>query len=197
MVVTRRALAASGCRQVKLKCEHARSPGRRSNHGSDAFRQTLNAVLYFCRRERAEWEPEEPLSAAVWEEREAIGEIEAPGGRLFADLARMHTLGQRDRDEEASIRTRRAGLWHVPVEPRKARIQARRIQLLQALDLRRQKSSPAPFGCDSLRDIARRDVRILGRLGEVLEERRFADHESSADAGSYELGKRTHMHRAC
>ena len=74
-----------------------------------------------------------------------------------------HAFGQRQRDEEPAVGTGRHRVRHVRVERREARVEARRVQRLQTLDLRRQQPAPAPLVGDALRDVAGRDVGVLRR----------------------------------
>ncbi len=89
---------------------------------------------------------------------------------LGAEGAGQHTLRQRERDEEAAIGARVDRVGHELVQRDQARVEARQVQLLQALDLRLQEPAPAPLVGDALRQIAWRDVGVFGHLGELRDQ---------------------------
>src|SRR5688572_5460578 len=130
----------------------------------DAVRETPDALVDLCRREGAERQPQETLAASLRKEGKTLGKIETTRGGRGPHRGRGHAFGKGQRDEEPAVGARRHGLRHVPVEAGEAGIEAWRVELLQALDLRQQKSAAAPFVRDALRDVARGYVRILGGL---------------------------------
>ena len=69
------------------------------------------------------------------------------------------------------------------------------VERLEPLDLRREQASPAPCVGDALGEVTGRDVCVFGDPGELRDERRRANHEARADAGTNELGERAEMQR--
>jgi len=80
----------------------------------------------------------EALAPAFRKERETVGEIQPLRVGLSPHRGRAYTFGQRQRDEESAIWLRRLRVRHVARDAGKARIQARRVELFEPLDLRRQ-----------------------------------------------------------
>ena len=86
---------------------------------------------------------------------------------------------------------------HVRVEPGQAGVEPRRVSAFSRSICGAEQAAPAPFVGDALRDVAGRDVRVLGDLARAWRSAAgVADHEAGADARRDELGERAHMQRA-
>ena len=110
----------------------------------------------------------------------------------------MDAFRQGERDKDTAVRPCRHCIGHMRRESPEAGIEAGRIKLLQALDLRRQEAAAAPFVCNPLRHVARRDVRVLRlplRVDGDAQQGRFADHEAGANTWCNELRKRADVQR--
>jgi thymidylate synthase ThyX len=97
----------------------------------DTLGKPLDPFVDLGRRESAERQPEEALATTLGKERQAIGQIQAPLRRLLAHRGGRHALRQREGEEEPAVRPRRRRIGHVAVEGGQARVEPRRVELLE------------------------------------------------------------------
>src|SRR5262249_5635446 len=112
---------------------------------TDALGEAPDPLIELRGRERAEGQPEEPLAASTREEGEAVGEVQPARGGRRADRRGARSGREREGDEEAAVGADRIGVGHLPVDRREAGREARRVERLQAGDLRFEESLPAPL----------------------------------------------------
>src|SRR5262249_34030034 len=104
----------------------ATSAGRRP----DALGEASDPLVELRGRERAEGQAEEPLTASVREEGEAVGEVQPPRRRCCAHRRGGRSGREREGDEEAAVGTSRVGVGHHPVERSETGVEPRRIERL-------------------------------------------------------------------
>src|SRR5918998_3176687 len=165
---------------------------------SEQARQPPHALLDLLRPHRAERQPHESVArwlvavVRVGEERRSGGQHQPALPRPAHQVVGVGVFGQHHAHEEAAVRNESLRGGQFATHRVGHRLPARPVQILEPLDVRFEQTPPQEFCDGGLGWKNRREVRVLGELGDDPDQVSGCDREADADAGAQQLAERAH-----